>query len=285
MYTDKNGSKYYKVALHLHSTVSDGGLTPDEIALLYKENGYDAIALTDHRHCGESKDMNGIHIISGVEYDNDESTGTMHIVGLGMSRDPMVNESDCRQTIIDKIGAAGGIAVLAHPAWSLNSISDAKKLNGFSATEIYNAVSEAGQSLRAYSDQFVDMCAVNEMYLGIFAVDDAHYYHGTDNCRGWVMVKADELTDKAIVEAIKNHDFFASQGPMLSVKREGDKLIIDTSPCDVIAILSNCAWLPNRVVRGEGVTHHEYTFTKNEKWARVEIRDGDKRAWSNIFVK
>ena len=28
----KNGKKYYKVALHLHSTLSDGKLTPEEIA-------------------------------------------------------------------------------------------------------------------------------------------------------------------------------------------------------------------------------------------------------------
>ncbi|MBQ8254524.1 MAG: hypothetical protein IJY94_03360 [Clostridia bacterium] len=285
MYQDKNGNKYFKVAFHLHSNISDGKLSPEEIAAAFKEDGYDAITLTDHWRYGESKKICGLHIISGIEYDNGPGSATMHIVGFGMKSDPNAEKSDDRQTIIDKINGAGGCAVLAHPAWSLNSIDDAKALVGFTATEIYNAVSEAGQSLRPYSDHFVDMCAVNEMYFGIFAVDDAHYYGGVDDRRGWVMVKADELNDEAIVRAVKNRDFFASQGPMLSVTRDGDKVIIEASPCDTIAVLSNCAWLPNRVVRGDGITRHEYTFRDEEKWLRVEVRDGDKRAWSNIIVK
>ncbi len=285
MYTDKFGNKYYKVALHLHSTLSDGALTPEEIALSYKESGYDAIALTDHWYYGESRELCGLRIISGAEYNLGSNTDTMHIVGFGMKADPCIDKEDSRQAVIDGINAHGGAAVLAHPAWSLNSVSETKELNGFAATEIYNAVSEEGQSLRAYSDHFIDICAVNEMYFGLLATDDAHYYRGVDDRRGWVMVKANELSDEAIVKAIKNRDFFATQGPFLDVKREGDTLIIDTSPCDKIAVLSGCAWLPNRVAEGQNITHHEYTLRGEEKWARVEIRDGDKRAWSNIFVK
>ncbi len=285
MYQDKNGNKYFKVAFHLHSNISDGKLSPEEIAECFKNDGYDAITLTDHWRYGESKELGGLHIISGIEYDNGPGTSTMHIVGFGMKNDPDAENSDNRQAIIDKINGAGGCAVLAHPAWSLNSIADAKALDGITATEIYNAVSEAGESLRPYSDHFVDMCAVNGMYFGIFAVDDAHYYGGVDDRRGWVMVKADELSDEAIVKAIRNGDFFASQGPMLFVTREGSKVIIETSPCDTIAVLSDFAWLPNRVKRGSGITRHEYTFRDDEKWLRVEVRDGDKRAWSNIIVK
>ncbi len=285
MYIDKNGDKYYKVALHLHSKLSDGALTPEEIAKCFKDDGYDAIALTDHWHYGESKELCGLHIISGIELDNGGNTHAMHIVGFGMTHNPEFKKSDDRQTIIDKINGAGGAAVLAHPAWSLNSVADAKELSGFTATEIYNAVSEAGESLRPYSDHFVDMCAVNDMYFGIFAVDDAHYYRGVDDRRGWVMVKAEELSDEAIVRAIKTRDFYASQGPDLTFKRDGNTVIIDTSPCDTIAVLSDCAWLPGRVRRGNGITHHEYTFRDDENWLRVEVRDGDKRAWSNIIVK
>ena len=34
--------------LHLHSTHSDGKYTPEELVLLAKEEGYGAIAVTDH---------------------------------------------------------------------------------------------------------------------------------------------------------------------------------------------------------------------------------------------
>lgn len=40
--------KQYKANLHCHSTISDGKLTPEELKKLYKENGYDILAITDH---------------------------------------------------------------------------------------------------------------------------------------------------------------------------------------------------------------------------------------------
>ena len=43
MICDKNGNKYYKVGLHLHTTRSDGLATPEEAVCLYRQNGYDAL--------------------------------------------------------------------------------------------------------------------------------------------------------------------------------------------------------------------------------------------------
>lgn len=39
---------FYKANLHCHSTVSDGRKTPEELKNMYKEQGYSAIAYTDH---------------------------------------------------------------------------------------------------------------------------------------------------------------------------------------------------------------------------------------------
>jgi hypothetical protein len=39
-----------KGGLHIHTTCSDGALTPQEIADAYAERGYDFIAFTDHDH-------------------------------------------------------------------------------------------------------------------------------------------------------------------------------------------------------------------------------------------
>ena len=43
-----NEGKFYKAALHCHSTVSDGKLTPEELKNEYMRRGYSIVAYTDH---------------------------------------------------------------------------------------------------------------------------------------------------------------------------------------------------------------------------------------------
>ncbi len=284
-----NGNNYYKVALHQHTTISDGKKTPEEMVALYKSCGYDAVAFTDHWKYHETGNIDGMLILAGCEYDTgirETIEGVMHIVGIGMREKPELTRENTRQEIIDKINELGGIAVLAHPCWSLNSVDDAKKLSGFSACEIFNSCSEAHESQRAYSDHFIDICSNNGMYYTIFATDDAHFYDGTDETRGFVYVKADELSESAILDALRRGDCFASQGPELFVKKEGNTIIIDCSPCSIVGVLSNFSIYKGHTVRGENITHHEYELQPGEVWARVQVTDKDgNRAWSNIFVK
>ncbi len=44
----KKDGQFYRVNLHSHSKVSDGGLTPLEMKEMYKSAGYSAVAFTDH---------------------------------------------------------------------------------------------------------------------------------------------------------------------------------------------------------------------------------------------
>ncbi len=288
MVINQFGEKYYKLGLHLHTTLSDGAKTPEEVAKEYKLDGYDAIAFTDHWSYGEGMELEGLHIIPGCEYNlggNDTIEGVMHILSLFAKENPNPKRDASWQEVADAINSKGGIAVLAHPAWSVNDVEDFLNLEGVEITEIYNAVSDAGQSLRPYSDHYVDACANKGKYPLIFATDDAHAYKGADNRLGWIMVNADELSDEALASAIRKGNFYATQGPELRVTKEGKKIIIDTSPCEIIGTISNLSWTWQRVLRGNDVTHFEYEARDNEKWIRVEARDKNgKKAWSNIFV-
>ncbi len=285
MITDTTGNTWYKLGLHIHTTLSDGRQSPEQVAERYKQNGYDAIALTDHWHYGAGGQLAGLHILSGCEYNSrghDATAGVMHIVGIGMKQEPLLTQEDSRQQIVDGIVGAGGIAVLAHPAWSMNTVDDA--LEGIHHTEVYNAVSEAHQSMRAYSEYFVDLCANAGIYYGLLATDDAHYYDGSDDGKGWVMVCADELTDEALLEALRAGNFYASQGPELHVRREGNRILIDCSACRYVAVLSNLAWTKGRIARGQALTHYEYELQETEKWVWVQVCDeAGKLAWSSVM--
>ncbi|MBR5314978.1 MAG: CehA/McbA family metallohydrolase [Clostridia bacterium] len=287
MYTDKLGNTWYKVGLHVHTNLTDGRVSPQESARIYKAAGFDAIAITDHWLYNGDGEIEGLKIISGCEYNlggGDTIAGVMHIVGVGMKYAPDITRESSRQETIDKINEAGGIAIFAHPAWSLNSVRDAKELSGFSAIEIYNTVSDAHESTRPYSGYLIDVLANEGIIYPIIATDDAHYYDGTDEAKSFTYVEAKSLESRDIVSAIKEGKVYGSQGPVLSIKRDGDKIIADCSPCNLIAFLSNKSWSEGKTVRGEGLTHAEYKISDFEKWVRVEVRDDDGNyAWSSII--
>lgn len=287
MYTDENGRNWYKVGLHVHTTISDGMATPEEAADIYKAAGFDAIAITDHWKYHGDDTISGLKIISGCEYNlgvNDSIEGVMHILGVGMKTDPKIHPLSTRQEIIDAINESGGIAVLAHPAWSLNTIEDAKALSGFTATEIYNTVSDVEQSSRPYSGYFVDVLANAGITYKLVATDDAHYYNGVDETKSYIMVNAKNNSTEEILSAIKNGSFYSSQGPQLYATRRDDKIVVNCSKCSKIIFLSNTTWAPDKIYRGNDLTYAEYPLKDFEKWVRVEVVDSmGNYAWSNII--
>ncbi|MBQ7097729.1 MAG: PHP domain-containing protein [Clostridia bacterium] len=288
MYIDKTGKKWYKVALHLHTTLSDGLLTPEEVAKKYAADGFDAIAITDHWHFYPRNELSGIEIIAGCEYNmnncgRDTIKGVMHIVGVGMKKEPVYKAGATRQQIIDAIIDVGGVAVLAHPAWSLNTMQDVKELKGFSMLEIYNGLSaEDGHS--AYSGYIVDVLANEGIFFPLTATQDSHYYDERDGIPSYVMVNAESNSTKDILAAIAEKKFYATQGPELYVRREGANIIVDCSECVRMDFISNSSG-GNKIVKGEGITHAECKINEWEKWMRVEAFDKDgKCAWSNYIV-
>lgn len=288
MFTDNNGNKWYKVGLHIHTTLSDGRVTPETSAKIYKDNGFDLIAMTDHwKYHGEDS-ISGLKIISGCEYNfgtHNSLSGVMHIVGVGMDYDPNLSREDSRQTVIDKINESGGIAILAHPAWSLNTVDDVTELTGFTATEIYNTVSDVNQSHRPYSGYFVDIAANKGIVYKLVATDDAHYYDGNDEAKSYIMVNAASDSKEDILTAIRKGDFFATQGPWLSVKKDGEVIKVECSECVKIAFVSNSVFERDKILRADALTSGEYKVKDYEKWVRVEVSDKNGLcAWSNVFV-
>ena len=76
--------------LHCHSTVSDGTLTPEELAARAAANGVQMWSLTDHDEVGglaraaKAAAEHGLIFIPGVEISVTWSAVTLHIVGLNV---------------------------------------------------------------------------------------------------------------------------------------------------------------------------------------------------------
>ncbi len=300
MFTDITGRRRLKIGLHTHTTLSDGHRTPVEVAALYREAGYDAIALTDHWVYGPAGEMEGLTILAGCEYDisgYDSETGVYevyHIVALGMVRDPEVpkgwtrgEELPVRERVrrcVKAIHAVGGMAVLAHPAWSLNTDEQIVAAGPFDATEIYNSVSDWGMSDRPYSGLIIDQLAARGVHMPLLATDDTHYYDG-DECRGAVMVEADAVEELGFAGALRAGRFYATEGPEVHVERISDTVIhLRCSPAVKIAFLSDKVWSAGRMVRGNDLTMATYMVKPDETYVRAEVTDAEgRRAYSNII--
>jgi predicted metal-dependent phosphoesterase TrpH len=79
--------------LHCHSVVSDGTLTPEELAARARRNGVELWALTDHDEIGgqhrarAAAREQGMRYLSGAEISVTFAGKTVHIVGLGFDPD------------------------------------------------------------------------------------------------------------------------------------------------------------------------------------------------------
>ncbi|MBI5348883.1 MAG: PHP domain-containing protein, partial [Chloroflexi bacterium] len=76
-----------RIDLHLHSTASDGRLSPTDVVKLAASRGLRLIALTDHdttNGCDEAQAQGArenLRVIAGVELNTDSDLGEVHILG------------------------------------------------------------------------------------------------------------------------------------------------------------------------------------------------------------
>ena len=76
------------IDLHLHTTASDGVMTPSEIVNYAKNKGLQAIAITDHDTIEGLKEglvegeRIGLEVIPGIEISAEHSPGSMHLLGF-----------------------------------------------------------------------------------------------------------------------------------------------------------------------------------------------------------
>ena len=114
-----------KINLHAHTTFSDGTYTPAQLVNIYKDAGYDVLAITDHSTVngyGEAlieADKVGLTVIRGEEVTCSWSDGSQkHVVALFINQSlNIATNSDIEiPAIFNAIHAQGGIGIVAH-AW------------------------------------------------------------------------------------------------------------------------------------------------------------------------
>lgn len=299
MFIDITGKARLKACLHLHTTLSDGHCTPEEVYAMYEKAGYDLLCVTDHMKGSTAGTWGSLTLVPGCEYDlygAGNIPEVFHILSIGgsgapvldpaMKRDPDVPVYQRVRDLVCAIRAKGGAAVIAHPAWSLNTPEQILAAGPFDATEVYNSVSAWGMSDRPDSSLIADMLGCQGCLLPLLATDDAHYYDG-DQMRGITMLEKEAVDTLGVAGAIRAGRFYATQGPEVHLERLSDtEFQVRCTPAERIVFLSNAPWCAGRVVTGHDLTQAQYTANSRsrEYFLRAEVTDAKgKKAWSNYI--
>ena len=282
----------FKGNTHAHSTVSDGRLSPTEVQQLYWEAGYDFLALTDHRIAQAPTVYKNMTVLCGAEYDFNDAEGILHIVGLfpSLTSAGAVRPGMRRQQLINAINSVGGAAILAHPAWSLNTPEQIATLKGLSGVEIYNSFSDFPLCPgRGDSSTLLDLAAILGCRAGHIAADDSHRYAGEETVSA-IYVQAEENSPRALIDAIRERHYYASQGPrFLDVEMTKTELVVHTTPVCAVGFPSNLCWAEDFCNIGKNLTEHVYRLKpeRGERFVRCVLKDAQGHtAWlSPQFIR
>jgi hypothetical protein len=227
---------WYRGNTHVHTVLcGHADSAPEVVAKWYLDRGYNFLCLSEHNRfinpdevkLPENRRKDFI-LVPG-----EEVTGTMHMTALDIHNaipplfahlKPETSGAPVIQAYVDKIREESGVPIINHPNWKwILSHADIRPVKNCFLFELHNGhttVNNEGDATHPSTEAIWDTLLTDGMIIYGASSDDAHTFkklgHQHSNPgRGWVMVKAPELTSKAIATAMDQGNFYASSGVLL----------------------------------------------------------------------
>lgn len=266
--------------LHTHTTISDGPYDPQKTIEAYAEKGYDFLAITDHDKLSkiDALDPRGMTLIDGNEITADGP----HLLHLNAKS--LLAPNPDRQPVIDEIGRGGGLAVFCHPNWEadFNHCPQEKleQYQSYTGIEIFNGVTVWAEGNPCATDRWDRLLSQGRRMWG-FANDDPHFEAGIGV--GWNVVQSDDRSAQAILDALRQGNFYASTGVAIErIAVNGATIEVQTRDKAVINAFSNHGYR-REFVEGTRIAFTvpedpEYDYVRFECWGF-----GMQKAWTQPF--
>jgi len=295
--------KMLKGGLHCHTTRSDGRLSPEETIRLHVDNGYDFLALTDHRRYNYANDGDQpITILPGMEMDRNfagaQGVHCFHTVAIGPERGAgngfeqdqtfeggVIEKPEDYQPVLNWLHENRNLTFYCHPEWSGTPAREFENLQGNFAMEVWNTGCVLENEMDTNAAYWDEILIQGKRLWGV-ATDDGHA--PDQHCQGWVRVNAENRVQD-ILSALEKGAFYSSCGPEMYdfYLRDDGVAVVDCSPCRFVSFI--CFGNPSRIYRNADglVTHAEMKIPSHYPYLRVSMVDEQgRRAWSNpIFLK
>jgi hypothetical protein len=264
--------------LHDHTANSFDGdkrFTPDVKSWYLKEAGYSVVVYTDHDRVSESSAYSdqSFQVFPGYE-----STGPSGHVSAWFVRQVIDQRLPVQQRI-DAIRAAGGIAALNHPEWSVGYNAETlQQLSGYRALEIVNWLTTKNESMLRDNlekwRQVLNAKGPKDPVWGV-AVGDSH---GPQTNTAWTRLKLTDLSEASIRAAIENGAMYGSNGPDFeTIETKGERISVVVRNARYIRFFDSSGAM---VLDVQG-QRAEYSPNENQRWVRIEASDdAGHTAWS-----
>lgn len=300
---------FYKANLHMHTTVSDGRMTPEETKKVYKDKGYSIVAFSDHELLVPHNDLTDENFLAitacEIGIDN-EDIKCIHLNLYAKDKNCCINpvwgnkfygkrwalkasdeqkeiqfprsySIDGINAIIKKANEAGFLVSYNHPVWSHQNYEDYKDMKGIWGIELYNTGCERGglhDSIQPLRDFWW-----KEKQVFPLATDDAHKIE--DCFGGWVMIKSERLDYESVMGALERGDFYASTGPQIKeLYIENGFLYVKTSQVKEINLLTELSKYVRVSRAKDGELINESVFDINAYLHEVPM---SHVVWSTFF--
>jgi hypothetical protein len=306
---------WYRGDCHVHSTNSDGELTPEELVTQARAAGLHFIAATEHNratedHVWSAAAGDGLLVILGEEVTTEQG----HWLALGLGAGQVV---DWRDTEIDRclaeVHLAGGLAVAAHPHAPFPTGAFQYRYDGFDAVEVWNGPWTSDRPWQSDNDAALaewDRSLVTDLHEGrwrpAIGASDTHL----DGQIGLpqTVVLAEERNSSAILAGLRSGRSWIAQSQTVQLSvtaRAGDRTAgigdrLSTSagtvlvavevhgvPAGVVSLHSDHGPVHRAPVPQSGTAAIEWrTSAAESAFVRIEVRhpDGSMAALANPIL-
>ncbi|MEX0326246.1 MAG: CehA/McbA family metallohydrolase [Puniceicoccaceae bacterium] len=226
--------QWYRGNTHAHTEIcGHADSTPEAVARWYLDHGYHFLVLSEHNHFIDpaTVELPDPRRKDFILIPGEEVTGkkTIHTTALNIGAlVPWDFDHDEKWRIIqnhvDGIRHESGHPIINHPNYKYAvGADDLLPVKGLHMLELYNghpAVKNFGDEEHPSIEEMWDQLLSAGMMIYGVASDDMHELKTiqpdkSNPGRGWVMVKASELTPDAISEAMAEGAFYSSSGVFL----------------------------------------------------------------------
>jgi hypothetical protein len=188
----------------------------------------------------------------------------------------IVGRNKTHQELLDEIASQGGLGFLNHPRWPVIPISASKIIDSMKQNlrhvEVYNGNTD--KPTRFDTSLWDSVLTTGRVLFGV-ASDDTHKeaHFG----KGWICVYASSRNPDTLFNAIRNGEFYASNGIVIdSVGSGPEKLLVRSSNGTRITFIGSSG----RILEVVNATEATYTVRGDEGYVRAEVSNNlDQTAW------